>query len=49
VARDYGNYNFNYTPLVVVACFFIVLTVPLARLTDWLSARYRRRELAGAL
>jgi polar amino acid transport system permease protein len=48
VARDYGNYNFNYTPLVVVACFFIVLTVPLARLTDWLSARYRRRELAGA-
>lgn len=49
VARDYGNYNFNYTPLVVVACFFIVLTVPLARVTDWLSARYRRRELAGVL
>ena len=48
VARDYGNYNFNYTPLVVVACFFIVLTVPLARATDWLSAKYRRRELAGA-
>jgi polar amino acid transport system permease protein len=47
VARDYGNYNFNYTPLVVVACFFIVLTVPLARLTDRLSAHYRRRELAG--
>ncbi|WP_036507257.1 amino acid ABC transporter permease [Nocardioides sp. URHA0020] len=49
VARDYGNYNFNYTPLVVVACFFIVLTVPLARATDWLSAKYRRRELAGVL
>ena len=49
VARDYGNFNFNYTPLVVVSCFFIVLTVPLARLTDWLSARMRRRELAGAL
>jgi len=49
VARDYGSYNFNYTPLVVVAGFFVVLTVPLARLTDWLSARYRRRELAGAL
>jgi polar amino acid transport system permease protein len=47
VARDYSNYNFNYTPLVVVACFFVVLTVPLARLTDRLSARYRRRELAG--
>ncbi|MGB0099016.1 MAG: amino acid ABC transporter permease [Nocardioides sp.] len=49
VARDYGNYNFNYTPLVVVACFFILMTVPLARLTDWLTARMRRRELAGAL
>lgn len=49
VARDYGNYNFNYTPLVVVSCFFIVMTVPLARFTDWLTARMRRRELAGAL
>jgi len=49
VARDYGNYNFNYTPLVVVSCFFIVMTVPLARLCDWLTARMRRRELAGAL
>jgi polar amino acid transport system permease protein len=49
VARDYGAYNFNYTPLVVVACFFILMTVPLARLCDWLTARMRRRELAGAL
>jgi polar amino acid transport system permease protein len=49
VARDYGNYNFNYTPLVVVACFFILMTVPLARLCDWLTARMRRRELAGAV
>jgi len=49
VARDYGNYNFNYTPYVVVACFFIAMTVPLARLCDWLTARMRRRELAGAL
>lgn len=49
VARDYGNYHFNYTPYVVVACFFIAMTVPLARLTDWLSARKRRREMAGAL
>jgi polar amino acid transport system permease protein len=49
VARDYGNFNFNYTPLVVVACFFIVMTVPLARLCDWLTARMRRRELAGAM
>ncbi|WP_134768194.1 amino acid ABC transporter permease [Nocardioides sp. 1609] len=47
-ARDYGNYNFNYTPLVVVACFFIVMTVPLARFTDWLQRRYAERERAGA-
>jgi polar amino acid transport system permease protein len=47
-ARDYANFNFNFTPYIVVACFFIVLTVPLARVTDWLAARYRRRELAGA-
>ena len=48
-ARDYANYNFNYTPFVVVAGFFVVMTVPLARLTDWLQARYRTRELAGAV
>lgn len=48
VARDYTLYNFNFTPYVVVSCFFIVMTVPLARLTDWLAARTRRRELAGA-
>lgn len=48
-ARDYGNFNFNYTPLVVVACFFIVCTVPLARLCDWLQRRWLERERAGAL
>ncbi|WP_309647812.1 amino acid ABC transporter permease [Nocardioides sp.] len=47
-ARDYGNFNFNYTPLVVVAGFFVVMTVPLARLTDWLQRRYAERERAGA-
>jgi len=48
-ARDYANYNFNYTPYVVVACFFVAMTVPLARLCDWLAARVARRERAGAL
>jgi polar amino acid transport system permease protein len=46
-ARDYAAYNFNYTSLVVVAGFFVVMTVPLARLTDWLSRRYSDRERAG--
>lgn len=48
-ARDYAAYNFNYTPYVVVALFFVALTVPLARFTDWLSRRYAARERAGAL
>ena len=48
-ARDYAAYNFNYTPFVVVACFFIVLTVPLARFTDWLGRRWMERERAGQL
>ena len=48
-ARDYGNFNFNYTPLVVVAGFFVVMTVPLARFTDWLQRRWMERERAGAL
>lgn len=47
-ARDYGNYNFNDTPLVVVALFFVVITIPLARLTDHLQKRVVERERAGA-
>ena len=47
-ARDYANFNFNYTPYLVAAAFFVVLTVPLARFTDWLGRRYARRERAGA-
>ena len=38
--------SFNYTPYVVTALIFILLTVPLARLTDWLVQRDRRRQLA---
>ena len=48
-ARDYGNFNFNYTPLFVVAAFFVVITIPLARWCDWLQRRWLERERAGAL
>jgi polar amino acid transport system permease protein len=48
-ARDYGSFNFNYTPLVVVAGFYVLMTVPLARYTDWLQRRWMERERAGAL
>ena len=33
---------------VVVALFFVVLTIPLARLTDWLQRRMRRAGEGGA-
>ena len=46
-AQDYGAYNFNYTPIVVVAVLFVALTIPLARFTDWMGRRAMRRERAG--
>ena len=46
-AQDYGAYNFNYTPIVVVAVLFVALTIPLARFTDWVGRRMMRRERAG--
>jgi len=39
--------TFNFTPYLATALLFILLTIPLARLTDWLVARDRRRQLAG--
>jgi len=39
--------SFNYTPYLVTALLFVLLTIPLARLTDWLIVRGRRRELAA--
>src|SRR5215207_1148483 len=47
-ARDYAAYNFNYTPIVVVAVLFVGLTIPLARFTDWMGRRMMRRERAWA-
>jgi polar amino acid transport system permease protein len=38
--------SFNYTPYVLTALIFIALTIPLARFTDWLVARDRRRQFA---
>ncbi len=39
--------SFNFTPYVAVAAIFVVVTIPLARLTDWLVARDRARQAAG--
>jgi len=41
--------TFNYTPYLVTALIFVVLTIPMARFVDWLVARDRRRQLAGGL
>jgi polar amino acid transport system permease protein len=39
--------TFNYTPYLVAAVLFVAMTIPLARFTDWLVARDRRRLLAA--
>jgi polar amino acid transport system permease protein len=39
--------EFNYTPYVVTAFFFVVITIPQARFTDWLINRERRRQMAS--
>jgi polar amino acid transport system permease protein len=39
--------EFNYTPYVVAAFFFVLITVPQARLTDLLIERDRKRQMAG--
>jgi polar amino acid transport system permease protein len=41
--------TFNGTPFLVAATLFVLLTIPLARFTDWLIARDRRRQQAGRL
>jgi len=39
--------TFNYTSYVAAALLFVALTIPLARFTDWLVARDRRRRQAA--
>lgn len=39
--------TFNYTPYICTAILFIAITIPLARFTDWLIARDKRRQQAG--
>jgi polar amino acid transport system permease protein len=38
--------TFNFTPYLAAAVLFVAITIPLARFTDWLVARDRRRQLA---
>jgi polar amino acid transport system permease protein len=41
--------EFDYTPYLATALLFVAITIPLARLTDWLISRERRRREAGAV
>jgi polar amino acid transport system permease protein len=41
--------TFNFTPYVVAAIIFVCFTIPLARLTDYLNERSRRRRVAAGL
>jgi polar amino acid transport system permease protein len=36
--------KFNFTPYIAVALVFVVITIPLARLTDWLVSRDRANQ-----
>lgn len=46
-AQINASRDFNFTPYVLAAVFFVVLTVPLARFADWLALRQVRREQGG--
>jgi polar amino acid transport system permease protein len=48
-AELYSDTVFNFSSYTVAAIGFLVLTIPLARFTDHLIARDRRRRLAGAV
>jgi polar amino acid transport system permease protein len=43
-AQIYASGKFNYTAYLVAALLFILLTIPLARFTDYLAERTRRRR-----
>jgi polar amino acid transport system permease protein len=47
-AQLYTSQTFNYSALVVAALLFLIATVPMARLADWVAARDRARRTARA-
>jgi polar amino acid transport system permease protein len=48
-AQIYGASQFNYASYVVAALLFVLITIPLARFTDRLIARDKRRRQAGGV
>jgi polar amino acid transport system permease protein len=47
-AELFSDTEFNYSSYVVAAILFLILTIPLARFTDYLIRRDQARRLAGA-
>jgi polar amino acid transport system permease protein len=47
-AENYAAETFNFTGYTMAALLFIAVTIPLARTTDWLVLRDRRRMAATA-
>lgn len=41
--------HFNFTPYVVAGVLFVLLAIPTIRLTDWYTARVRKREQIGGI
>lgn len=41
--------SFNFTPYVTAGVLFVLLTIPMARFTDWVSARMNARQQQGGL
>jgi polar amino acid transport system permease protein len=39
----------DFTPYIVAAVLFVLLAIPTIRLTDWVTARLRRREQMGSV
>jgi polar amino acid transport system permease protein len=44
-----ANATFNFTSYLVAAVLFVAITIPLARFTDWLILRDRRRRQSGGV
>jgi polar amino acid transport system permease protein len=40
--------DFNFTPLLAAALLFLMITIPMTRLVDWLLQRQRARQQAGS-
>jgi len=47
-AQIFQQGDFNVTPLLAAALLFLLITIPMTRLVDWLLARQRSRRQAGA-